>query len=158
MTRHSIFGLVVVLAVSAFAGAGLAVDDRIIPATQEISIDGNRVSCGDNQLVLPAPPVKDLATASPWPNVPGQGIIIDNDAFQKLPTKIKIFLYYHSCGLIISEGDEDVADAYAARVGVASGTLDRAAVAQICGTDLLKAWSHRPNAARCEKLLAAVRR
>ncbi|MFO1184880.1 MAG: hypothetical protein U1E56_08840 [Bauldia sp.] len=146
----------VVLALA--AGAAWAADDRIIPANQEIAIDGNRVSCGDNPLVLPAPPVKDLATASPWPNVPAEAIIIDNDAFQKLPTKIKVFLYYHSCGLIISEGNEDRADEYATRVGLGSGTLDRQTVAQICGTDLLKGWSHRPDNARCEKLLAAVRR
>ena len=138
--------------------AALAADDRIVPANQEIQIDGNRVACGDNPLVLPAPPVKDLATASAWPNVPAEAIIIDNDAFQKLPTKVKVFVYYHSCGLIISEGKEAGADAYAIQVTVASGLMDRATVAQMCGTDLLKGWSHKPDSKRCDILLAAVRK
>jgi hypothetical protein len=30
--------------------------------------------------------------------------VIDNDAFQRLPTKVKVFIYYQSCGLIVFEG------------------------------------------------------
>jgi hypothetical protein len=159
VTRLQWFGPAGAAVLAGLCGAAaLAADDRVIPANQEIYIDGNFVACGDNPLVLPVPPVKDLATASPWPNVPAQAIVIDNDAFQKLPTKIKIFIYYQSCGLIISEGNEANADAYAVQFTVASGLMDRATVAQMCGTDILKGWSHKPDAKRCETLLAAVRK
>lgn len=74
----------------------------IVPAGQ-YTLDGQRVSCGAAPTVL-YPRLNDYAESFP------KLIVVRPDLMAKPPTPVKLWIYYHECGLVTPGPTENTAD------------------------------------------------
>jgi len=113
------------------------------------SIDGIPVNCGGASTVL-TQGLGDVAKA-----IPGR-ILIDIDAFQTLPTGVKLFVYAHECGHQIYGPNENTADCFAVKLGRNQGVIDYNVLQSICQSVYFSPgdWTHMPGPLRCQQMLA----
>ena len=116
-------------AYAAFAGGGATV----VPAGQ-YRLDGRHVACGDASTVLD-PHFNDYAASFP------KFIIVRPELMAKPATPVKLWIYYHECGLVIlgptaNTPDlmthENKADCMGIQKGVREGWLTAQAMDQVC--------------------------
>jgi hypothetical protein len=120
------------------------------PATTKVpsgdmSLDGHKVSCGARPTVVD-PKLDSWGGAFP-------GYLILNPTMLKgLPTKVKLYVYYHECGHQFVGGSETGADCYSIQNGVRQGWLDNKGMDQICSfISTLKGDAvHPPGPERCQ--------
>jgi hypothetical protein len=119
-------------------------------------IDGVQAGCGD---------VETLVTSQGADLIYPEGaytIVVNGPDFDPLPTGVKLFAYYQTCGMMLFHIREDgslVADSLATRRGLTNGWMTMAVAEQICETDLLAraGWTLAPDAARCAAIYDSVR-
>ena len=98
----------------------------IVPAGQLV-LDGHRVSCGTWATVLD-PNLNDYA-AAPYP----QFVILNMRYVDRVPTAVKLWIFSHECGHLFGGPDENKADCFAIRRGIADGWLTPQGLDQVCG-------------------------
>jgi hypothetical protein len=135
------------------AGGGAS----IVPAGQ-YALDGQRVSCGAAPTIL-YPRLNDYAESFP------KFIVVRPDLMAKPATPVKLWIYYHECGLVTLGPPENTADLRAhenradcmgIQRGVREGWLTARAMDEIC--DFIRPGiadaTHLAGAKRCELMRA----
>ncbi|HUV32500.1 MAG TPA: hypothetical protein VMW31_02925 [Devosiaceae bacterium] len=85
-------------------------------------------------------------------------IVINGPVFDALPPGVRLFVYFHTCGMKVYH-DAAYADVSAARAGMNGRWLSAADVGLMCDTDALTeaGWSEVPDAARCDAIKQTMR-
>ena len=97
---------------------------RLVPAG-ELHFDGVSFRCGRFPAIFDAT-LKDYGAAY------FGFIMLNPERFVKMPLTLKRYAYGHECGHQYVGYDEDAADCYSIRRGVAAGWLNAAAMDEIC--------------------------
>lgn len=145
-----------VFAVSCLGAGGALAQQGELYAPGYFFIDGVQSGCGDVETLV-TDDVADLI----YPK-DAFTIVVNGPAFEPLPTGVKLFVFYQTCGMMFYRNRPDsdlVADTLATRRGLADGWMTTAVVDQICQTDLLAqtGWTLAPEAARCAAIYERVR-
>jgi len=113
-----------------------------------MQVDGYPIACGATPTFLVGPELGDTAKANPT------GIYINWPAFSGLPTGVKAFVYAHECGHMLYGPDENVADAFAIRLGRSQGWINLPILQDICATVFFSPgdWTHLPGPLRCRQM------
>ena len=96
-----------------------------IVAAGELVLDGHRMSCGSWATVLD-PNLDDYAKS--YPHI----VILNMPYVTKVPTAVKLWIYSHECGHLFGGPDENKADCFAVRRGLAAGWLNPQGLEQVC--------------------------
>lgn len=142
--------LVTVAAFLGFSDISNAAPPGAIPKVQRdgsISMSGRNLRCGNARNVL------DGRLPSEGAAAPGV-LIINPRLINRMPAKVRLFVFYHECGHHHVGGSELRADSWAVERGVREGWLDANALRQVCRSfgNMPATPTHPSGQARCRNL------
>lgn len=112
-----------------------------------ISMSGQTLRCGRARNVL------DRGLPSEGAAAPGV-LIINPRLINRMPAKVRVFVYYHECGHHHIGASELRADSWAVERGVREGWLDQDGLKQVCRSfgNMPATPTHPSGRARCRNL------
>lgn len=120
---RAIIALVLALIIAGPEHQALGVEkDRLVPAGRLV-IAGRRLSCGHTQTLL-----RDFEGFA----VSSTVIMLNMQALNDLPRRVRWLIYYHECGHILFGPSETAADCYAVRRARRERWLNEQALDDIC--------------------------
>lgn len=133
--------------IGSMIGASASAQQYVAPGM--MAIDGIPVVCGPALTILSGSQIGGVARA-----FPGQ-ILLNWPVFMQMPTGVKLFIYAHECGHLLHGLNEDIADEFAIRLGVAQGWINPMVMQQICQSVYFSPgdWTHAPGPLRCQRML-----
>jgi len=142
--------LVTIAAFLGLAGGSSAAPPGAFPKMQRdgtISMSGRNLRCGNARNVL------DRRLPSEGAAAPGV-LIINPRLINRMPEKVRLFVFYHECGHHRVGASELRADSWAVERGVAEGWLDANGLKQVCRSfgNMPATPTHPSGRARCRNL------
>lgn len=138
------------------AGAGLVMAPahaQVIPAPNPLLLDGKLAQCGAFPIFL-APTLDDVGYAIV--DIYGPRILLNPNRMTPLSTALKLFIFAHECGHLVTGGTEDDADCWAIQIGKQQGWFTLAnwpALIDSLGNSPGD-FSHRPGPQRLARIAA----
>jgi hypothetical protein len=117
-------------------------------------IEGVRAFCGDVETLVRTRAPELIAIQNQFT------ILINGPAFDALPPGVRLFVYFHTCGMLFFDNNTALADNFAVERGLEGRWLAATDIETVCTTDLLvqAVWTAAPDEARCQVIYDTMRR